>query len=235
MSDIGPQGNFDAIKCSGLEDLTIRRCHIHGWGGQAIDLVGCHRVLITQCRIEGKPGYSQHTGPQFKGGCSDVTLEDCEFIDAGMRPIQAGGSTGLDFFRPLGAKYEARRIIIRRNRIQGGDCACAFTGVDGGEFSNNTVLFPGKWMFRILTETKVEGFPPARNVKIDGNRFTFRRSEVRSALNIGPDTAPETFLFSNNFWYAEDRPQSSKLELPTAETGATYGQPPPADAPRGKP
>ncbi len=226
ISDTGPTGNFDAIKCSGLTDLTIRDCTISGWGGQAIDFVGCHRALITGCRFEGKAGFSQHTGPQFKGGSEDIVVENCKFTDAGGRPIQAGGSTGMAYFRPPGAKYEARRIIIRNNRIEGGDCACTFTGVDGAEFTGNTVIRPKKWIFRILTETRDEGFPPARNVRIAGNTFIFRAGEIQSTLNVGPHTAPETFIFANNTWYAEDRPESSRPDLPVEETGGTYGKPP---------
>ncbi len=226
VSDIGPTGNFDAIKCSGLSDLTIRHCHITGWGGQAIDLVGCHRVLITGCHIVGKAGFSQHTGPQFKGGCEDIIIEHCTFLNAGGRPIQAGGSTGRDYFRPIGARYEARRIIIRHNKIEGGECACTFTGVDGAEFHHNTVIRPTKWFFRILTETKAEGFPPARHVVLSDNTFVFRRGDIRTALNIGPDTAPETFKFVNNTWFAEDKPEASNPQLPVPESGGIYGKKP---------
>jgi hypothetical protein len=224
ISDIGPDGNFDAIKCSGLTGLTIRDCQISGWGGQAIDLVGCQRVLISGCRMVGKPGFSQHTGPQFKGGCEEVTLENCELINAGARPIQAGGSTGMAYFRPPGAKFEARRIIVRNNRIEGGQCACAFTGVDGAEFSGNTIKRPTKWIFRILAETTGEGFAPTRNVRITGNTIVFRYDQVASALNIGPDTAPQTFVFADNIWFAEDRPEASRPQLPVSETGGIYGR-----------
>ena len=127
--DIGPNGNFDGIKCSGLKDLVIRNCEISGWGGQAIDFVGCSDALITGCIITGKPGFFQHTGSQFKGGSENVTVEKCRFINAGERPVQAGGSTGKAFFRPPGANYEARSIFIRYNVFEGGVCAVAFTGV----------------------------------------------------------------------------------------------------------
>ena len=226
VSDVGPDGNFDAIKCSGLEDLSIKGCEITGWGGQAIDLVGCHRVNISGCRITGKAGFSQHTGPQFKGGCRDVTIERCVFKDAGERPIQAGGSTGADFFRPPGANYEASRIFIRDNRIEGGTCACAFTGVDGAEFTGNTIVCPEKWIFRILQETKTAGFLACGHVKISGNKIRFRRDQVREEINIGPDTAAETFVFEGNQWFAEDKPEASRPKLPVAESGATYGKPP---------
>ena len=207
-----------------MQDLTIRNCTISGWGGQAIDFVGCRKSLITGCVFTGKPGFSQHTGPQFKGGCEDIVIEKCRFKDAGQRPIQAGGSTGMDYFRPPGAKYEARRITIRDNTIEGGMCAAAFTGVDGAEFAGNTVRHPEKWIFRILQETKAEGFPPCRNVVVSGNSFVFQRAKVREEINIGPDTAPETFRFENNRWLAEDKPAASAPKLPVAEKGGTYGK-----------
>jgi hypothetical protein len=224
VSEIGPTGNFDAIKCSGLQGLQIKSCAISGWGGQAIDLVGCSEVLIEGCTITGKPGFSQHTGPQFKGGCRDVTITKCVLKHAGERPIQAGGSTGLDYFRPPGVKYEAKDIFIRENTIEGGMCAAAFTGVDGAEFTGNKILNPEKWVFRVLQETREEGFAPCRNVKIAGNEIRFLREKVGSEVNVGEGTAVETFRFENNRWIATDRPERSKPKLPVEETGGRYGE-----------
>jgi hypothetical protein len=225
VEDIGPRGNFDAIKCSGLQYLRIERCAISGWGGQAIDLVGCSEVLIRECRITGKEGFSQHTGPQFKGGANKIVIEKCTILDAGERPIQAGGSTGMDYFRPAGARYEAKDIIIRNNTIEGGTCATAFTGVDGAEFSGNTILRPSKWIFRILQETRVDGFAPCRNVRVSHNQITFKRAQVTNELNIGEGTAADTFHFEGNHWWAEDQPEASRPRLPVAEIDGRYGPP----------
>jgi nitrous oxidase accessory protein NosD len=224
VEDIGPMGNFDGIKCSGLKGLVIRDCEISGWGGQAIDLVGCRDARITGCTIIGKEGFSQHTGPQFKGGCENVTIEKCKLLNAGERPIQAGGSTGAAYFRPPGANYEARRIFIRDNVIEGGMCATAFTGVTDAEFTGNKVIRPQKWIFRILQETTRDGFKPCGDVKISGNEFIFRRENVQTEINIGPGTAPETFVFENNRWFAEDKPALSKPNLPVEETGGKASQ-----------
>jgi len=227
--ETGPHGNTDAIKCSGLTDLVIEDCHIEGWGGQAIDLVGCRDVVIRRCRIIGRDGFSQATGPQFKGGCEDVVIEDCVLINAGQRPIQAGGSTGLDYFRPPGAKFEARRITIRRNVIVGGDCATAFTGVDGAVFAHNVVVNPNNWIFRILQETRADGFPPCRNVVVRGNVIVFNRARLRADINIGDGTAPETFRFERNWWFAEDEPQRSQVTLPGKVIGESHGEDPKLD------
>ena len=188
---------------------------------------------MNACSVDrdrlSRPGYSQTTGPQFKGGCSDVTIEHCRLINAGMRPIQAGGSTGMAFFRPKGAKYEARNIIIHNNFISGGTCAVAFTGVDGAEFSRNVVTHPDKWVMRILQETTAEGFPPCRNVHVHQNVIVFERAKVRGVANIGPNTEPETFRFEKNLWHASDAPDRSKPKLPAPEKQGVYDLDPKLD------
>ncbi len=230
ISDIGPNGNHDGIKGSGLLELTIHDCTITGWGGQGIDLVGCHKSLITGCRLTGKAGFSASAGIQLKGGSSEITVEKCHFQNAGERPINVGGSTGLPYFRPQGAKHEAKQIVVRDNIIEGGLCAAAFVGVDGAEFTGNVVLFPEKWIFRILQETKSDEFVPCRNVLVKGNRIVFRRSQVQTEVNIGGGTDPETFRFENNHWFAEDRPRASIPKLPVEEQDGHYGSDPRLDS-----
>jgi hypothetical protein len=226
ISDVGPKGNHDGIKCSGLDRLTIRDCSITGWGGQGIDCVGCHRVLVTGCRFTGKEGFTASAGVQLKGGTSEATVEKCHFTNAGERPVNIGGSTGLAFFRPQGAKHEASQIVVRENVIDGSLCAAAFVGVDGAEFTGNTILFPGKWIFRILQETQEPGFVPCRNGLVKDNRIVFRRAQVQSEVNIGPGTAPESFRFEKNRWFAEDRPNASKPKLPVEEKDGAYDSDP---------
>ena len=223
ISDIGPKGNHDGIKLSGLDRFTVTECAITGWGGQGIDMVGCHHGLVKKCRFEGKDGFTASAGVQTKGGTADVVIEECQFKEAGERPLNIGGSTGLNYFRPKDATYEAARIIARRNRIEGSLCAAAFVGVDGGEFTDNTILYPKKWVFRILQETNAERFVPCRNVKVQGNRIAFRRAQVQIDCNVGGGTAADTFEFRGNHWFAQDRPDRSKPSLPVKETDGHYG------------
>jgi hypothetical protein len=221
--DIGPKGNYDGIKCSGLDQLTIRGCKVTGWGGEGIDMVGCHDVVIADCEFIGKTGFTNTHGVQAKGGSANVVIENCKFSGVVERPINVGGKTDLNVFRPAGAKYEARGIIVRGNTISGSPCATAFVGVDGGEFSNNTILFPTKWIFRILQENTATGFVPCRNVLIKNNKIVFRRSQVQTEINIGTNTEPKTFKFEGNYWFAEDKPTASKPTLPSVEIGGVYG------------
>lgn len=217
ISNIGPKGNCDGLKASGLDRLTVHECNFEGWAGQATDLVGCHQVTIRKCTYTGKEGFRGTAGVQIKGGSERVIVEECRFVNAGERPINVGGSTGAAYFRPPGAKYESRRVIVRSNTIEGGLCAVAFVGTEDSEFSGNTIRFPEKWIFRILQENTSPGFVPCRNVKIVDNDIRFRGSSVQVECNIGSGTEPKTFRFRGNQWLAVDQPENFRPKLPTEE------------------
>jgi len=226
VNDVGPEGNCDAIKLSGVDDFVVRNCRIDGWGGQAIDMVGCHRGLIENCELRGKEGFAQATGLQTKGGSRDIIIRRCRLYDAGARGVNLGGSTGRQFFRPLDANYEARNIAVEGCVFVGSEVPVAFVGVDGATVRYNTIYHPGKWVFRILQETTADGFLPCRHGRFQRNLIVFRASDVRTAGNIGPHTQPASFTFDDNYWYCEDRPAASRPSLPVKETGGVYGDDP---------
>lgn len=226
VSDIGPKGNHDPIKLSGVDDLVVLDCTFEGWGGQAIDMVGCHRGQIEGCTFRGKTGFTQDAGPQAKGGSSDITIRNCTFINAGQRGVNLGGSTALAVFRPRNAKYEAKNIIVEGCRFVGGLAPVAFVGVDGATVRYNTIYHPDKWVLRILQETTEPGFVACRNGHFERNLVVFRRSQVQIPVNVGPKTEPASFVFRDNLWFCDDRPALSRPELPAREAGGIYGTDP---------
>ena len=226
VADIGPQGNHDAIKLSGVDDFVVRDCMVEGWGGQAVDMVGCHRGLIDGCIFRGKSSFSQDTGPQTKGGSSEITIRRCLFDNAGTRAVNLGGSTGLRFFRPQGALYEAKDITVEGCTFIGSQAPIAYVGVDGAMVRYNTIYHPSNWVLRILQETTDKGFAPCGNGRFEHNLVVFRRTEVQVFVNIGLNTQPEIFKFADNLWFCEDRPEASKPALPGSESGGVYGADP---------
>ncbi|RYG25222.1 hypothetical protein EON82_07930 [bacterium] len=228
VSDL-PKGNHDGIKLSGVDDLTIDFCRIERWGGSAIDMVGCHRALVTSCEfVDGGD-----SGVQCKGGSSDVTVEHSRFYSFGQRGVNAGGSTGSSFFRPpiasvrAGKRYEAKNVTVQGCVFSGGIAPIAFVGVDGATFRFNTIDDPERWAFRILQETASPDFVHCRNGVVEDNLIVFKSDHWASGgINIGADTQPETFHFARNFWYCSDRPQNSRPQLPTFEKDGVYGQDP---------
>ena len=238
ITDIGPKGNFHAVKYAGVDDFLISDCHIERWGvenGIGVDAVGCHRGVIENCSFihNENPEKSGAVGIQVKGACSGIVIRNNRFVHCGGRGINIGGSTGEPFFRPplasmKGERYEAKDIVVENNTIIGGDAAIAFPNTDGAIVRHNTIYQPQRWAFRILQETtSFPGFVPSRNGVVKDNLIAFRSDHwVEGGINIGPGTSPESFSFSHNFWYCVDAPAKSRPTLPTPETGGVYGNDP---------
>lgn len=224
VTEIGPRGNHDGLKLSGLSDFVVRGGSIEGWAGSGIDMVGCHNGLIDRVTFRGRDGFDPSNGIQAKGGSSNLLIRRCDFINAGHRAINCGGSTGPAYFRPPDATAEARDIRIEHCRFVGGDTPVAFVGVDGAVFERNTIYHPRRWLLRILQESTAERFVPCRNVRFERNLILFRAADIRTHVNIGPHTAPETFRFTDNAWSCTDRPGSSRPNLPVEETGGIHGR-----------
>lgn len=226
VRDIGPRGNCDGIKLSGVDDFLIRGCTIERWGsgGSAIDMVGCHRGIIADTTF--RHGAGGASGVQAKGGSADIVIYRCRFERAGERAINMGGSSALAFFRPPAPGYEARRIVAIGNTFVGSDAPLAFVGSEDCLASFNTIHRPTGWVLRILQENRRPGFAPSRNGTFRRNIVVWRHRELRAMAGVGPLTAPETFRFEHNWWYCEDRPAASHPALPTADRSPVVGQDP---------
>lgn len=219
VSEIGPRGNLDGLKMSGVDDFAVRRCRFEGWGGSAIDMVGCHRGVVEECRFTGKEGFSQDNGVQMKGGSSDILVQTSLFHRAGQRAVNLGGSTGLQFFRPRVGDSEAARITVAGNRFLGSLCPVAFVSADGGRVVRNTILFPERWVTRVLQEQTDPRFKPCHSGVFAENLIVFDR-RVAAFVNVGPNTAPQTFTFRKNAWFQTDG--NARPQLPSPEQNGVY-------------
>jgi hypothetical protein len=167
---------------------------------------------------------------QCKGGSENIEIRWNRFHNGGSRAINIGGSTGFQFFRPpLSANQpnvESRDIRVEANVFEGGQTPVAFVGTVGSVVANNTIINPRRWLLRILQETvsnqRYEFLPCGGNVFVN-NLVYFDNGLLSTPLNIGSNTAPNTFGFSHNLWYAHDRPARSQPRLPSAETNGIVG------------
>jgi hypothetical protein len=233
VQDVGPRGNRDGIKLSGLDNFRVERCTVERWGdgGSAIDMVGCHHGRITECIFRYRSDVFAN-GVQTKGGSQGILIQKCRFENAGSRSVNIGGSTGLPYFRPKAAGYEAKDITVEDCTFMGSSAPICFVGVDGALVQFNTIYRPRRYVTRILQESTGNAFVPCRKGIFRNNIVAFRLDEIRGITNIGPGTAPETFQFADNHWYCIDRPErSNRLSLPVRETGGSHGLDPRFTAP----
>jgi len=228
VRDVGPKGNCDGIKLSGVNDFAIENCRIERWGssGSAIDMVGCGRGTLVDCEFkEGGGDYAN--GVQAKGGSREIAVQRCRFVDCGGRGTNIGGHTGEAYFRPKLEEFEARAITVEDCEFHGSAAAICFVGVDGAVVRNNLVVRPTRWPIRILQENMDERFVPCREGLFENNVVVFRSDEVRQIVNVGGRTAPETFRFQGNVWYCADRPGDSArlVRLPGTDRDSRFIDP----------
>jgi hypothetical protein len=223
--DVGPDGNRDCIKLSGVDHFIIENCTLERWGsdGSAIDLVGCHDGLIEGCLLRHGDDAGA-SGIQIKGGSCNVTVRGCRFEHSGLRAVNIGGSTDLQYFRPQPPPgYEAKDVTVEGCIFIGSEAPIAFVGAEGAIVRFNTIYCPKRWVLRILQETVSPDFVPCRNGVFTDNIIAFISKEIIETVNIGSNTAPETFYFARNVWYAVDDPSLSFPSLPVEEEEGVYG------------
>ena len=219
IEDIGPKGNCDGLKLSGLDNFAVRNCKLSGWGGSAIDMVGCHNGVIEKCQFVGKKGFSQSTGIQAKGGSENILIKQNFFKNAGARAINLGGSTGLKFFRPKLRDYEAKGVTVAGNHFIGSMAPIAYVTSIDCVVRGNTFIGPEKWVMRILQEQPTDKFKPCQKGIFENNLIVFDK-RVRTFVNVGPNTRPETFSFRKNAWFCSDAKR--RPSLPSKEIEGVY-------------
>lgn len=217
--ETGPQGNCDALKMSGVDDFEVRGCRFAGWGGSAIDMVGCHDGVVEECHFEGKTGYSQYNGVQMKGGSCGILIKKCFFRNAGQEAVKIGGHTGLKWFRPQGVPYEAKNIEIAGNRIVRSKVSVSWIAAVDGSAHHNTIVFPMKFVLRITQGDRKENFLPCSNGVFASNLIVFQ-SKLRRLIGIDAGTLPQTFRFYRNAWFQVDG--EFDRELPVEEQVGVY-------------
>lgn len=234
IHDVGSGGNQDCLKLSGLNDYFVLDSEFTvcggGGSGSGVDHVGCHRGLIARNHFHDLGG----NAVQNKGGAEDIEIRWNRIVSSGERGLNMGGSTGFDYFRPpvpdMAQPYEARDIRAVANVFEGAVTPMAFVGCVECLAANNTIVNPTNWLLRILQETtNLNGydFLPASDCTFINNLVYFDRADLSTYVNVGSDTAPDTFTFTTNLWYAHDDPPASEpTNLPVTETGGIYGQDP---------
>jgi len=234
IHDIGGTGNQDGLKLSGVNRYWVLDCRFArcggGFSGSGIDHVGCHSGGVARCRFEQMSG----NAVQCKGGSAEIDITQCTIVDGGARGVNIGGSTGTAYFRPplstSAPNVEARAIRVTACIFSGATAPVAFVGCADCLVANNTIVDPEDWFLRILQESvsspPYEFLPCGENAFMN-NLVYFDRARLKGTdINVGGNTAPGTFMFANNLWYAHDNPGQSRPDYPVTESDGLVGENP---------
>lgn len=223
--DMAANGNNDLLKMSGVDSFFIQNCQFlnGGSGGSGVDFVGCHWGTVEDCFFDN----AGTSGIQNKGGTQFIRIQRNIFKNISQRALNLGGSTGLQFFRPplpdpIVDAFEAADLEVFSNVFIGCRAPVAYVGAIRVKVYNNTFYRPDNWVLRILQETTAPGFLPCSDNEFINNIIQLE-SDI-TEVNIGGNTSPETFTFSNNLWHNEGS-NNWTPSLPVNETNQIIDDP----------
>ncbi|MCA9260239.1 MAG: right-handed parallel beta-helix repeat-containing protein, partial [Planctomycetales bacterium] len=236
LNDTPPSGNRDAIKLSGVDNFLIDRVRVENWGdgGSAVDPVGSHHGVIQNSRFVNR-GLVGGSGIRPKGGSSDIEVRGNYLeLNAG-RALQAGGSTGVEFFRfvPGENGYEAADIRMAGNLVVGGDSSVSWVNIDGGVVRFNLLERPTTWALRMLNENVDQPIVETQNGVFADNIVVYDDALRRISNHDGAGVLEETFHFERNRWFNASNggpAAQADLQLPAPELDGSYGVDPQVDA-----
>lgn len=220
IENIGPKGNNDALKMSGVDHFVVRNLHAEGWGGSAVDLVGCHFGVVERSRFIHKKGCRSGNGIQIKGGAHSILVQNNHFVEAIGRGVQIGGLTGLKYFRPAPGDTEARNVRVAGNTFIGVSAPVVWVTSRDSHVHHNLFYMPKGWLGRILQETTDPRFMPCGGGRFEKNVIVLD-SAAGGIFNIGKGTDPRSFILHGNIW--NRRESDVRRYLPAVESGGTYG------------
>lgn len=201
-----PEQNRDCLKLSGVDNFYIELSQFENCrDGEAIDMVGSHDGVISANHFRNMGVNAINT----KGGSANIHIHGNRFVDIAQRAINAGGSTGAPYFRPIDAAFEGNRIQITANIfVRPGSTPVAFVGCDNCVFANNTIIDPQRYIARILEENLSR--TAGHSGYFINNIIVFDTNQVSGAfIGIGPNTLPATYTFGWNLWYSTNNDQFS--------------------------
>jgi hypothetical protein len=108
--------------------------------------------------------------------------------------------------------YEADHIEIGGNVFIGGGAAIAFVTSQHGFVHHNAIIYPSRYVIRILQESNNPKFLPC-GTGVFMNNIVVVNQRLRRLLNIGPGTSPSSFMFAENLWYDISGRRIPKLPL----------------------
>ncbi len=212
-------GNQDAIRMLGVNCFIIRGCLIEGWGGSAIEMVGCQNGVVEKSVFSGKAGFPSRNAVQIKGGSHAVLLQECLFHAARVRSVQIGGVTDKRFFRPEIRNYEAKNVSIAGSVFIGGESQITWVTAQDSHVHHNLFYYPEKWLGRIQQETKDPQFKSCQRGLFERNVMV-TDPRVKVFFNVSQGTEPESFIFRENLWFRPDG--DNRPNLPAFETDGIY-------------
>jgi parallel beta-helix repeat protein len=223
LNNTGKQGSGACLKFTGTDRFLVENCIFRNGTNMAdgISMNGNRNGVIRNCTFENLSTFGSHC----KGGTKNILYEKNLFVNCAGGGIEVGGDTGLDYFCPKGAAWEADSIKVFSNIFIGGTTGIRMAACHNSIVANNTCFKTTQFAFRLLnasSNTKLE------NNYVYNNIFT-TNTPNGIYMNASANFDYSSHYFKNNLFhdYRKVDPGSINFsEMPGAHVeGSVIGDP----------
>lgn len=213
----GPEGRRHAIELRGLRDVRIIDCKFEGWGGSALEIVGCHNVLVEKCKFMELEDFSQYHAIQIRAGSTRVNITNCQF-DVDCEGVVSIGAVSRrnDFCPsiPTNAKalsqYEARHVQLQHCTFNKGMFPIAMLHADDCLIRNNTFIRPRSAVLGVTHITDVSVVAVANRGIFGGNLIVWEPGDITRYIYFSQRIDKTTFAIEQNLWWSGELVQDRK-------------------------
>lgn len=209
----GPRGDRHAILIHGLRQVHLEGVQIGGWGGSAIELVGCRDIDIKRCDFKGLADHSQSQAIVVRAGSQHVRIEHCRFKNLSGHIVVLGGVSEIDEFRPnlaptdeTGSSFEARSVQLTGCVFLGGTCPLAMVNALDCLVRNNTFVRPREAVFCIVNQQTDPRVASSQRGIFGANLTVWEPGDLRRLASVEPGAAVESFVMEQNLWWSSEPP-----------------------------
>lgn len=214
-----------AIQVSGVTNVNIKNCKIHGWGGAGVDVMSASRVDISKCEFRGHEEYPQQAAVHVRGGSDVVRITDCTMVDSGVYSIIMGGEADKPLNIPgvvqtastkskTESGHTAARVQVMRCVIKGSLCPIHFLSATDCQVRNVTMIRPKQWVMAIDLAKAELNVKPSVRLTFGSNLIMWEPGDLDRLARLGSSFRDKSITIEQNLWWSKE----------TAEQRASLGQ-----------
>jgi len=205
-----------------LEDVTIENVTVEGWSGAGIEVHGCRRVELLNCRLIGREAFPERYGVRVRGGTNQVWLRECFFENAGDIAMAIGWRTAIDdFYPPLepvstgrildkDKRFEVDRVQVRNCIVRGSACAAAFKHVQTVQFRSNTIYRPTLTVLAFDAPHDDPRLADNKKVVLSSNLIVWQPGDIKHLAMFGARAKPDGVRLERNLWWSKQLTEQLK-------------------------
>jgi hypothetical protein len=207
----GPRGERHAITLAGVRGAFLDGCRAEGWGGSAVEIVGCRGVEIENCLFKGLDDHTQDCGIRARAGSVEIRIDRCRFEQGGVTAVSLGAISRIEDFRPpipvdatSASIPEVARSQVTRCLIVDSQCAVAFVSSDDSLVRANTIIRPRQYVLWLTGSSADPRIARARRGVFGDNLVVWTAEDLEQLARVDDAANPESFVMEQNLWWSPD-------------------------------